>query len=135
MHMKSRIAIAFVGLSIFVIALLGLFYYMTNRVDLSTVNHIAELQTAANEFSDPSGEIQVKSADDIGYYVNSDYNISIHYGRQVIEMNRNCFESEEFRAGLGKIGIRVLTREEEDGTVLYRVTYWDTPVDQYVHVK
>ena len=131
---KTQIAIAAVGLFIAAAAFIALYIYQGQRVDMSTIEHILTLQKGPNDFLDLANDIGVESSDDIGFIVEGEYDINIHYGRQIIEMNSNCFMSEEFRQGLERIGILVYTHENEDGSILYKVTYWGEEVDQYSRV-
>ncbi len=135
--MKARIAVAATALFLVIGALIGIYVYMElYRVDMGTIEHIKQCQASPNEFNDPSNDIQVSSVDDIGYLVRGSYLIDIHYGRQIISMNKKCFESEEFRRGLKSIGIQVYTHVKEDtGDVLYKVTYWGDTVKEYSKVN
>jgi len=134
MSMSQRIGVAVVGLIACVGALILLYGYTSQRVDTSVIDYISQLQTSPNKFIDVSGDIGVSSANDIGYLVNSDYNIVIYYGKQVIEMNRNCFNNEVYRNKLAEIGVRVYTKTTEDGIVDYKVTYWDVEVERFSRV-
>ena len=135
MHVKTRILVPTIGILLLVTILLGMLFYMHLKVDYSSIDHIKELQKSPNEFNDLSGDIDVHSYEDLGFIVNSRYNISIYYGRQIIEMNPSCFKSEEYRERLCEIGIKVYTRvSEETGNVEYKVTYWGDEIDQFTRV-
>lgn len=131
MRIKREIIAASAILIMVIAALVALYVYPYSRVDMSVIEYIEQLQRGPNEFSDLAGDINVESVDDIGFIVNGDYNINIHYGDQIIEMNKNCFESAEYISALGRIGIKVFTHVNDDGTILYKVTYWDEEVDEY----
>lgn len=131
---KTQIVLAALGLFIVIVALVGLYVYQNNRVDMSTIEYIQSMQKGPSDFLDLANDINVSSADDVGFIVNSEYNINIHYGSQILEMNRKCFMSEQYRKGLEKIGILVYTHVNEDGSILYKVTYWGEEVDQYSKV-
>ena len=111
--------------------LLGLYAYTNYGIDYSSIDHIRGYLVAPNKFLDLSGDIAVKSADDIGFKVEGEYNIIIYYGKQVIKVPPTAFESAEFRSALSEIGIRIFHHVNDDGTILYKVTYWDVPVDEY----
>jgi len=133
--MKSQIFLASTFVLLFVLILVGAFIYMGVRIDYSTIDHITELQKSPNEFNDLSGDVDVHSSDDLGFIVNSDYSISIYYGRQIIELTPTCFKSEEYRERIAKIGLHVYTAvDEESGNILYRVTYWGEDIDQFSRV-
>lgn len=132
MSMKSRILIAVLGLVLAVGALVGLFVYSSMRIDYSTVDYIESMQKGKNDFLDLANDIGVSSADDLGFRVNGDYNLTIFYGQQTIEVSRPAFESAEYRERIAKIGLEIKSKtNKEDGTIKYRVTYWGEPIDQY----
>lgn len=135
MKIKSQILLAFFVLALLAGALIGLYAFSAVRVDTSTIDYIQGMQKGPNDFLDLANDINVSSADDVGFIVEGEYSINIHYGDQIIEMNRNCFKSEEYRSALEGIGINVYTHENEDGTILYRVTYWGEDVDEYSRVE
>lgn len=135
MKIKSQILLAFFVLALLAGALIGLYAFSAVRVDTSTIDYIQGMQKGPNDFLDLANDINVSSADDVGFIVEGEYSINIHYGDQIIEMNRNCFKSEEYREALAGIGINVYTHENEDGTILYRVTYWGEDVDEYSRVE
>lgn len=128
---RSQIAAAFIVMILVAGILVGLYVYMSVRVDTSTVDYIKQMQRGPNNFLDLANDINVSSADDIGYQPKGRYSINIYYGDQIIEMNKNCFKDSSYKKKLKEIGIEVLTHENEDGSVLYRVTYWGEPVDEY----
>lgn len=130
MHLRSKVVAAVLLLCVVLGTCWGLYYYTSVRIDTSTIEYIESMQKGPNDFLDLANDINVESADDIGYVVEGNYHINIHYGDQVIEMNRNCFSSDSYKAALAQIGIEVKFKENDDGTVKYRVTYWDTPVTQ-----
>lgn len=116
-------------------ALLAFYFFTEHRIDYSAIDHIKELQMGPNHFSDISGDICVNSADDVGFEVKGDYNLIVYYGKQVIKIPPEAFQSQEFRDALGKIGIKLYYRVGDDGTIMYKVTYWDEPIDQYSLVR
>lgn len=130
MSMKYRIGVAVFGLMLGIGALVGLYIYSTQRIDYSAIDYIKEMQTGQNEFLDLANDIGVKSADDLGYRVNSDYNLTIFYGQQTIEVSRAAFESEEFRERLKQIGVEIKSKTSDDN-IKYRVTYWGVPIDRF----
>lgn len=131
--LKQSLFVALFGLSCAVLALVGIYFYMSYRIDTSGIEHIKNVQVGPGQFNDPSGDVKVESAADIGYIIKGPYRIVIKYGNQTIEMNKRCFKSEEYKTALASIGIKVLTHyNEDDDTVLYKVTYWGTEVDEYV---
>lgn len=132
--MKKRIFVAALGLLICIAALLLLYGYVDTRVDTSTIEYIESLQTSPNVFVDLANDINVSSANDIGFIVEGDYHILIYYGGQIIDMTKNCFESEEYKQLLRRIGIKVYTHVNDDASILYKVTYWDEEVEQYSRV-
>lgn len=133
MKMKQRILVAIVGLVLVISALVAIFIYETYRIDYSSINHIKGAQRGPNEFSDLANDICVTSADDINYIVKGRFHIQINYGRQVIDMNVTSFKSKEFHDRLKEIGIVVKYHENDDGSILYRVTYWDEVVEEIVY--
>lgn len=135
--MKARIVVAATALFIAIGALMGVYVYMTYfRVDMSTIKHIQELQKGPNEFNDMSGDINVESVDDLGFIIHGDYDIDIHYGSQIISMNKNCFKSQEFRDRLSKIGVKVYTHADDNGkNVQYKITYWGEDIVELSRVN
>lgn len=135
MHIKRNIVVSFTGLALVVVVLILIYVYMTIRVDYSTLDYIGRYQKGAFQFMDLAGDICVTSIDDIGYEVKGKYNIVIHYGKQVIAMNERCFSDETFRQKCKRIGLVILTHEDEDtGEVLYKVTCWEQPVTEWSRV-
>lgn len=130
MSMKYRIGVAVFGLMLGIGALVGLYIYSMQRIDYSAIDYIKEMQTGQNEFLDLANDIGVKSADDLGYRVNSDYNLTIFYGQQTIEVSRAAFESEEFRERLKQIGVEIKSKTSDD-SIKYQVTYWGVPIDRF----
>lgn len=135
MKIKSQIIIAALAFTLCTAGLVGVYYYTENRIDMSAIEHIAGFQVAPNEFVDLANDIGVESSEDLGFLVKSDYNIIIYYGKQIIKMNPNCFASQEYRNALEEIGINVYTRESDDGTIEYMVTYWGEAIEQYTRVE
>lgn len=135
MHLRAKIPLCVALLVIVLGACCGLYYYTSVRVDVSTIEYIESMQKGPNEFLDLARDINVESVDDIGYIVTGEYSLNIYYGDQVIEMNRNCFKSSEYRDALATIGIRVLSKKLDDGSIIYKVTYWDDPVVELTHVS
>ena len=134
MHIKCNIAIAFVGLLLGCALLVGIYFYMFVRIDYSSIDYIYSFQKGAYVFSDLAGDIGVDSIDDLGFEVKGEYNLVIHYGRQIIKVNKNCFESEEFHRRIKLIGLEIKTHTNEDGTILYRVESWGEPIVQWDYV-
>lgn len=128
---KSQIAIAVLGTLLVVAAAVLLYAHLYARIDYSAIDYISTLQKGANSFSDLAGDIAVESVEDLGFEVTGDYQLVIHYGKQIIKVNKNCLTSDEWKLRAGRIGIEVLTHVNEDGTVLYRVTYWGEPITQW----
>lgn len=132
---KYRILVAGIGLTIVFAALLGVIYYMMYmRVDTATLDYLASLQKGKYTFNDVGQDICVESIDDIGYIIKGKYNLNIYYGKRVIEMNKACFKSDKFREALDKVGLKVLTHENEDGEVLYKVTSWGEEIEEFSKV-
>lgn len=129
--LTKPIIIAGVFFLLIMAALAGAFVYSAYRVDTSSLKHILTLQAGKNDFG-PLGknEIGVESANDVRYVVNGPLNISIYYGRQVINMPPKAFESEQFKELLKQVGVRVLTHDNGDGTYAYKVTYWGDPCEE-----
>lgn len=133
--LKRNIIIMFVGLVFICIVIIGIYFYEYARIDYSAIDYIKTMQRSANRFSDLAGDIGVESADDLGFEVRGKYDLLIHYGRQVIVVNKRCLMSDEWRQRVGAIGIKVYMREDEEtGNVQYKVTYWDTEIDQWTLV-
>lgn len=130
MHLRAKIAMSVTFLIIVLGSCCLLYYYTSVRVDTSTIDYIKSMQKHPNEFLDLASDINVESADDVGYVVKGDYYLVIHYGSQVFEMNRNCFKSDDYINRLKSIGIKVY-HKEKDGKILYKVTYWDDPVTEW----
>ena len=134
MHLKRNIAVASNGFLLVVLALIGIYVYMNFRIDTSSMEYIRQFQKGAFNFIDLANDIGVSSIDDIGYEVKGKYNILIHYGKQVIKVNERCLRSEDFKAKASAIGLKILTHENEDGTVMYKITCWDQPCTEWSRV-
>ena len=134
-RMGAQVIVALIGIALVVVALVALYWFDYTRIDYSAINHIKELQIAPNNFSDLSGDIGVSSVDDIGYKIEGDYNLSIYYGKQVIKVPPTAFKSEDFRKRLKEIGIEMFHHVNEDGSILYRVTYWGEATEEYSLVE
>lgn len=135
MKIKYNILIAALGLTLVVVALVAIYVLEGSRIDTSAVDYIYSMQKGPSKFLDLASDINVSSAEDVGFKVNADYDITIYYGDQVIPMNRNCFNSEEYRNLISKIGLKVYTRVGDDEVIQYRVTYWGDEIDQYSIVE
>lgn len=132
MSMKTRIATAAIALLLVLGAAVGIYIWMDyGRIDYSTIDYISTMQKGRNQFNDLGNDINVESVDDIGYIINGYYMIDIHYGDQIITMNKKCFEDKMFRSKLERIGIKVYTHEDENQNVQYKVTYWGEDVQEY----
>lgn len=134
MHLRAKIPLCVAALMIVLGACCALYYYTSVRVDTSTIEYIESMQKGPYEFLDLASDINVESVDDIGYIVKGEYQIVIHYGDQVIEMNRNCFGNSSYHDALGKIGLKVLSKKLDDGSVVYKVTCWNEPVTEWSRV-
>lgn len=136
MRIKNQVLLAALALFICVCALVGIYVYTEFRVDTSTIDYIYSMQKSPNEFLDLSNDINVSSVDDVKYIIEGEYKLRIYYGDQVIEMNRNCFKSDEFRNKLSQIGVKVYTHEDtETNEILYRVTYWEQDCTEYSRIE
>lgn len=136
MNIRGKIFGASFCLLAVMAALVGFYLYMDYfRVDTSTIDYLEQAQTSNFKFSDLSGDIAVESIDDIGYVVEGPYQINIHYGRQRIKVNQQCFKSKEYMEALKRIGIVIKTHENEDGSVVYKVTCWKQDVQELANIK
>ena len=133
--MRYGVIVALFGLFLGLGSLVALYVFTAGRIDYSTINHIKDMQRGPNSFHDLSGDIAVSSADDVGYKVDGEYSLTIYYGKQIIHISPNAFKSEEFRSKIGEIGIKLYHHVNEDGSILYKVTYWDEDIDEYVYVN
>lgn len=130
-RMRAQVILALVSI-VFVVALLVFIYMFTSmRIDYTAIDHIESLQLGPNSFADLSGDIGVSSVDDLGYTVEGEFHLMIYYGKQVIKVPPPAYESEEFRAALKKIGIEIFHHINDDGSILYKVTYWGEPIDKF----
>lgn len=137
MNIKWRVLVASIFMFIAVAVLGGLYAYMTYfRVNYGPLNHILDLQSSPGEFMDIGNDINVSSPDDVKYIVNGNYLIDIHFGDQIISMNKECFKDDEYRSKLDQIGIKVLTHEDEEtGKVKYKITYLGERIEQLSRVN
>lgn len=133
-RVRGQMLAAILGLVIVIGALVALYIYNYVRIDYAAINHIKELQVSPNHFNDLSGDIGVESVNDLGYKVLGDYNLLIYYGQQVIKVQPNAYRSEDYRRALKEVGIEIFHHVNDDGTILYRVTYWGEPIDEYALV-
>lgn len=135
MKIGRNIIIAALGLFLVVVAIVAIYLYDYMRIDYSTIDYITGLQKGPGNFLDLSGDIDVHSYEDLGFEVKGEYDILIHYGKQVIRVNRQCLESDEWRDKVGKIGIKVYSRvDKETDERLYRITYWGEDIEQWSRV-
>lgn len=137
MNVKWKIFFASVGFIFVMVALVGFYYFTETRMDMSTVEYIQSMQSSPNEFLDLANDINVSSAADLGYIVEGNYSINIMYGDQIIRMTKKCFESKEYRQEIAKIGLKVYVHVDENDpeNILYRVTYWDDPVEELSRIN
>ena len=134
MHIKRNIVVAFVGLVLVCTVLVLLYVYLFYRIDYSSIDYLESFQRGHFVFNDLANDIGVKSIDDLGHEVKSDYNIVIHYGKQVIQVNRRCLESPEFHKRIARIGLVIKSHKNEDGSMLYRIECWGEPLEQWDYV-
>ncbi len=135
-RMRGQIGAALFLLFVVIAGLVGIYFYMNNRIDYSTIEYIEGCQRGPNNFSDLAGSINVHSADDIGYQVKGKYHLNILYGDMVIDVPKTAFFNDEFIQRIGKIGIEIKYHEDEEtGQVQYKVTYWKAAVDEYATVN
>lgn len=132
---RSAIIAAAVVFLLAVIALVLIFYKVDFTEDYSAINHIKKLQKGANHFSDVGNDIDVSGPEDIGYIVKGELDLEIYYGKQRISVHRKSFSNAKYKQALADIGIEIKFHENDDGTYIYRVTYWGTPVDEYSRVS
>lgn len=137
MNVKWKIFFASVGFIFVMVALVGFYYFTETRMDMSTVEYIQSMQSSPNQFLDLANDINVSSAEDLGYIVEGNYSINIMYGDQIIRMTKKCFESKEYRQEIAKIGLKVYVHVDENDpeNILYRVTYWDDPVGELSRIN
>lgn len=137
MNVKWKIFFASVGFIFVMVALVGFYYFTETRMDMSTVEYIQSMQSSPNQFLDLANDINVSSAEDLGYIVEGNYSINIMYGDQIIRMTKKCFESKEYRQEIAKIGLKVYVHVDENDpeNILYRVTYWDDPVEELSRIN
>ena len=134
MQLKRNIAIAFIGLMLGVVAIVVIYFYTYLRIDYSAIDYIYSFQKGAFKFNDLANDIGVTSIDDLGFEVKGDYDIIIHYGKQVIKVNKNCLDSKEFHQRISRIGLDIKSHTNEDGTILYRIECWGEPIEQWDYV-
>lgn len=135
-RMRSQIGAALFLLIVAIVAIGGLYFFMNNRIDYSSIDYIKSCQRGPNNFSDLANSINVHSADDVGYQVKGKYHLNILYGDMVIDVPKPAFFDDEFQQRIGEIGIKIKYKEnEETGEVKYRVTYWDAILDEYSKVN
>lgn len=134
MRIKQQIAFAVILLSLAVTIFLGLYWYLATRVDTSTIDYIYSFQKGAYHFNDLSDDIDVDSIDDLGFEVKGEYELVIHYGKQVIKVNKQCLDSKEFHQKLERIGLVIKHKVLEDGTILWRIESWDEPITEWDYV-
>lgn len=135
MKIGRNIVFAAVAMMFVILGLIMIYLYDYTRIDYTAVDYITELQKGPSNFLDLSGDIGVESIDDLGFEVKGEYDILIHYGKQVIRVNKQCLDSEEWNSRVGKIGIKVYTKvSEETGKRMYRVTYWGDKIEQWSRV-
>ena len=133
--MKHNIVIATIGFILVVLCLVALYLFEYARIDYSTIDYIKSMQKSANNFLDLSGDIGVTSYEDLGFEQKSDYDLLIHYGKQVIKVNKWCLESTAWRNRVGAIGLKVYSRvDPETDKREYRITYWDEEIEQWSRV-
>lgn len=130
-RMRAQVILALVSIVFVVAILIAIYVFTSMRIDYSAVEHIKSLQLGPNNFADLSGDIGVTSANDLGYTVEGEYHIMIYYGKQVIKVPPTAFESKEFRTALKGIGIEIFHHVNDDGSILYKVTYWGEPIDEF----
>lgn len=131
MHMKRNIILTFLGMCIVCVVLVVIYWWMFVRIDYAAIDYIKTMQKGPGKFSDLAGDIGVESVEDLGFEVKGKLNILIHYGKQVIRVNKNCLDSKEWRAKAKAIGIEVKFRIDDDGNYRYRVTYWGDPIQEW----
>lgn len=134
MHIKRNIAVAATSVFLVVLVLVAMYLYTSYRIDTTSMEYIRQFQKGAFNFIDLANDIDVHSIDDIGYEVKGDYNLLIHYGKQVIKVNKRCLMSDDFKAKAAAIGLKILTHEDEDGNVLYKITCWDLPCTEWSRI-
>ena len=135
MKIGRNIVFAAIAMLMVIVVLISIYLYDYTRIDYTTIDYIKSLQKGPSNFLDLSGDIGVKSIDDLGFEVKGEYDLLIHYGRQVIKVNKQCLDSEEWVNKASGIGLKVYTKvSEETGKRLYRVTYWDDKVEQWSRV-
>lgn len=131
MHMKRNIIVTFVALCLVCAVLIGIYWWMYVRIDMSAIDYIKTMQKGPNNFSDLAGDIGVQSIEDLGFEVKGKLNILIHYGKQVIRVNKNCLNSSEWKTKAKQIGIEVKFKIDDEGEYHYRVTYWGDPITEW----
>lgn len=135
MKISRNIVFAAIAFMFVVFALILVYLYDYTRIDYSSIDYIEGLQKGPSNFLDLSGDIGVESAEDLGYEVKGEFDILIHYGKQVIRVNKQCLDSEEWNRRAAKIGIKVYTKiSEETGERLYQVTYWGEKITRWSRV-
>ena len=132
MNIKYKILLGAIALVITCAGCYAFYYYTDNRVETATIEYIKSMQKSPNEFLDIANDINVSSADDVGFIVRGRYSIDICYGDQIIRMTKKCFESDEYKQMLSEIGIEVKFKVDPNdaGNIKYRVTYWGDVVKE-----
>lgn len=130
-RMRAQVILALVSIIGVAGLLIAIYMFTYSRIDYTAIDHIESLQKGPNSFADLSGDIGVTSVDDLGFTVEEDYHLIIYYGKQVIKVPPAAFESTEFRDALKRIGIEIFHHVNDDGSILYKVTYWGEPIDKF----
>ena len=135
MYIKRNIIFSFIFMLFALMSVVGIYWYSYVRIDYSSIDYIKSLQKGPKVFTDLSGDIGVDSVDDLGFEVKGEYDILIHYGKQIIKVNKQCLMSDEWKNKAEAIGIKVLSRVDKDTNKrLYRITFWGDEVDEWSRV-
>lgn len=104
-----------------VIGIVYRFYQIQNKTSTDVnLEYIKEHTAASGKLIDPHNEIGVASIDDIRLYVSKE-EVSIQYGKVLLEWDYADFIDEGNRADLGYIGITwKLHKETEELKVYYK---------------
>lgn len=128
MKFKQRVILSAIVLVLVVSAGIFGYYYVTTRQDYTVINYITKMQVRPNKFIDYGKDINVSSANDLGYIL-SDGKIILSYGEQIIEIQKDSLKSQEFVDKLAYIGIVVKQHGDQ-----YKITYWGEEIDEWVNI-
>lgn len=125
--MKYRVVVSLVTLLLATAAVGGIYVYKQWYQSMTAIDTITRNQYGHNKFFDVNNTIEVSEPEDLGYKIEDSGDITLYYGKQIIEIKKHSMKEADFMKKLEAIGIEIKTNDKGE----YKITYWGDEITEW----